>query len=441
MLKVSKENLNIIKNVIGAFLVKGGSLIISMILLPLYIRFFQNQEILGIWYTILSVLNWIVVFDLGLGQGLRNQLPKALLAHDIKYAKELISTTYILMSSVAIFIAILGIAIIRHINLYSLFNIDTSIIDYADLEKCVIIIFLGIVLQIVLKIITSILYAMQKSAMVNMLALCTNIIILISLFLTPSRDIATNLTVMSWINVIAANSPYLICSIVIFKSKILKDARPSIHAFSKKYISCIFNIGLSLLWLQIVFMIVSSTNEFLITNFTEPKYVVDYQAYYKVFKTASMVVSLALTPIWSAVTKAQIERNYSWIRKIYYLFLALTGVCFIAEICLLPFLQWGMNIWLGVGTIEVKLTYAIVFIFSSVIFVLHNVNTSIGNGLSYFKIQMIWMTVAAVIFIPLAWLFVKIWGSWIGVVAAGALAMLPYEIFAPFFTLKKLSNM
>lgn len=441
MLKVSKENLNIIKNVIAAFAVKGGSLIVSMILLPLYIRFFQKQEILGIWYTILSVLNWIVVFDLGLGQGLRNQLPKALLAHNIKYAKELISTTYILMSSLAFIIAIIGITIIRHISLYSLFNVNASIIDYAVLEKCVIIIFLGIVVQIVLKIITSILYAMQMAALVNMLALCTNIIILLSLFVMPSRDIATNLTVMSWINVIAANGPYLICSIIIFKTKILKESKPSIHAFSAKYISCIFNIGLSLLWLQIVFMIVSSTNEFLITNFTDPKYVVEYQAYYKVFKTASMVVSLALTPIWSAVTKAQIERNYSWIKKVYYIFLVLTGVCFIAEICLIPFLQWGMNIWLGTGTIEVKTPYAIIFVLSSVIFVLHNVNTSIGNGLSLFKIQMIWMTIAAIIFIPLAWLLVKIWGSWIGVVGAGVLAMLPYEILAPFYTFKKINNM
>ena len=87
------------------------------------------------------------------------------------------------------------------------------------------------------------------------------------------------------------------------------------------------------------FMIVSSANEFLISNLTEPKHVVEYQAYYKIFKTAAMVISLALTPIWSAVTKAQIEKNYHWIKKVYALFLGVSGLCFLGELCLIPILQ------------------------------------------------------------------------------------------------------
>ena len=92
MKTISTQDKNVLRNILGAFAVKGGSLVISVVLLPLYLRFFQNQEILGIWYTILSVLNWVILFDLGLGQGLRNQLPKALLKNDKKLAKEYIST-------------------------------------------------------------------------------------------------------------------------------------------------------------------------------------------------------------------------------------------------------------------------------------------------------------------------------------------------------------
>lgn len=73
--KIIASNEMLLKNIIGAFVVKGGSLIISVVLLPLYLRFFGDQTVLGIWYTILSILNWVVLFDLGLGQGLRNQLP------------------------------------------------------------------------------------------------------------------------------------------------------------------------------------------------------------------------------------------------------------------------------------------------------------------------------------------------------------------------------
>lgn len=441
MKTISTQNKNVLRNILGAFVVKGGSLVISVVLLPLYLRFFQNQEVLGIWYTILSVLNWVILFDLGLGQGLRNQLPKALLKNDKKLAKEYISTTYVLMTAVAVVVFVVGVILIKKVDLYSIFHVDVSVIEYHYLQSATIIVFLGIMLQIVLKIATSILYAMQKSAVVNALALLTNVIILGALCFIPSQDIGTNLVVMAWINVIAANVPYVICTIFLFRTKTLKGTAPSLKAFSKQYIKGIFNVGISLLWLQIVFMIVSSANEFLISNLTEPKYVVEYQAYYKIFKTAAMVISLALTPIWSAVTKAQIEKNYHWIKKVYALFLGVSGLCFLGELCLIPILQWGMDLWLGKGVIDVQAWYAVVFALSSVIFVLHSVNTSIGNGLSYFSIQMIWMTFAAMVFIPLAFLFVKALGSWIGVVLAAVVAMMPYEAIAPIYTFRYLNRL
>lgn len=441
MKTLSTQNKNILCNITGAFAVKGGSLVISVILLPLYLRFFQNQEILGIWYTILSVLNWVILFDLGLGQGLRNQLPKALTVNDKKLAKKYISTTYVLMTIVVIIISCIGVILIRKVNLYTVFNVDKSVIEYHCLQCAAIIVFLGIMLQMILKIATSILYAMQKSAIVNALGLITNIIILCALCIIPSQDIGTNLIVMAWINVIAANVPYIVCTFFLFKTNELKGTAPTLGTFSRQYIKSIFNVGISLLWLQIVFMIVSSTNEFLISNLTKPENVVEYQAYYKIFKTAAMVVSLSLTPIWSAVTKAKIEKNYKWIKKVYCLFLAVSGLCFLGELCLIPILQWGMDLWLGKGVIIVQIWYAVVFAMSSIVFVLHSVNTSIGNGLSYFRIQMIWMTFAAIAFIPLSVLFVHIFDSWIGIILAGVFAMFPYEVIAPIFTFRYLNQL
>ena len=53
-LKHLSDNDKIIyKNIIGAFLVKGGALFVSLFTLPAYIKFFNNDEVLGLWYTIL----------------------------------------------------------------------------------------------------------------------------------------------------------------------------------------------------------------------------------------------------------------------------------------------------------------------------------------------------------------------------------------------------
>ena len=431
------HNRQVIKNMLGAFLVKVASLVVSLILLPMYIRFFNDKTSLGLWYTILSVLNWVTLFDLGLGHGLRNKLPMAIEKKDMEQVKSLISTTYGLMLCIAGIILIIGEIVIIRLNWNKIFNVEDTVISNDILAHCVQLVFWGIIISTVLKIVTSILYAMQCSAIVNLLSLFPNVIILISLCIIPSGTLEMNLKIMSLINVCAINIPYLICSWFVFKF-LLKDNFPSVSFFRKNCIKDIFSIGISLLWLQIVFMVISSVNELIISNFTTSDYVVEYQIYNKIFKTVGMLVSLALTPIWSAVTKAQAQKNFQWIKKIYRFFLLAAAACLLLELCVIPILPWIIECWVGKDIVKVHSGYALAFVFSNTMLVLHSVNTSIGNGLSYFRVQMIWMTFAALVFIPLSYIFVQSMGSWIGVVIANTLSLMPYELLAPVFTMKLL---
>ncbi|RHT61998.1 hypothetical protein DW748_13240 [Ruminococcus sp. AM28-41] len=437
ILNISSQNKTVILNMFGAFVVKGLSLFLSLFTMPAYIRFFQNQTVLGVWFTIVSVLNWILYFDLGLGNGLRNMLPDAIEKKDDKKVKELISTTYLTMTVLVIALAVLGLLFIPRLNWNNIFNVSVELVDNAVLINCAFIVYFGILLQFIVKLVSSVLYALQQSALVNLMSLTSSTLIVVALVIMPSSSMETNLYTMAYVNVIAMSLPYIIISFWVY-GKRLKKAFPSLKSFNKDYVNDIIKIGFSLFWLQIVFMIISSTNEFMISNFTSPDYVVEYQAYYKVFKIGSMVFSLALTPIWSAVTKAQINKNFKWIKKVYKIFLAASFVCLLMELAVVPVLQPLMDIWLGKGTIATSMLAGIVFAFSGTIFVIHNVNTSIGNGISYFKVQMIWMTFAAAIDIPFSYFMVQITGSWIGIVVANVIALLPYEILAPIYTMKKL---
>ena len=145
--------------------------------------------------------------------------------------------------------------------------------------------------------------------------------------------------------------------------------------------------------------------------------------------------------IWSAVTKAQAEHRFLWINKAYSVLLSLTLVVLFIEIVVAFILQFIVDFWLKNEAISVSIIYALCFSVSSWLFVVHNVNTSIGNGMSYFKVQMICMTIAAIIDIPFAWLLVKIFNGWIGVVVANVIALVPFEIMQPLYLRKHLSNL
>ena len=89
-----QNNKSIVINVLGAFIIKGLGLIVNLIALPLYISYFNDNAVLGVWFTILSVLNWILSFDVGIGNGLRNHLTVALTNKDYEEGKRLISSSY-----------------------------------------------------------------------------------------------------------------------------------------------------------------------------------------------------------------------------------------------------------------------------------------------------------------------------------------------------------
>lgn len=107
--KTSGENSKIVvKNVIGAIVVKGLSLIVAFITTPLFIHYFNDNKVLGVWYTLLSVLIWFLNFDLGIGNGIRNNLVKSLAERDMVAAKKVISSGMFSVALVAVILSIIG---------------------------------------------------------------------------------------------------------------------------------------------------------------------------------------------------------------------------------------------------------------------------------------------------------------------------------------------
>ena len=432
LLGAVKNNKNILINILGAFLVKGGSMLLTLFLLPAYLKFFGNDDILGVWYTILSIINWVLVFDLGIGNGLRNKLPKALADKNDREAKTLVSSTYFSSAAVVVIIGIIGSLVIHLLNWNEILHINENDLSAATLTYAIQIVFIGVLIQFVLKLVTSILYAIQRSGIVNFLTLLSNVIIFIVIKLLPPGNTESSFIAISYFNILAVNLPLLVVSMILFMGK-LKAVRPSFKFWSKDTTKAVLKIGLTLLWLQLIFMVISSTNEFLITAFCGPAAVVEYQVYFKIFNSVAAICSLVLIPIWSAVTKAQVEKRYEWIKKTYKLLLGFSVLALLVLLAIVLVLQPVVNFWLKEDPITVTTTYAVIFALSGFIFLVHNVNTAIGNGFSYFKPQVILMTLAAVLDIPLAWVFVQLTGGMIGVVLANIIVLLPFEILEPIF--------
>ena len=177
---LSENNRIVIVNVIGSFFVKGLSMIVSFLTVPAYIKFFNGEIVLGVWFTILSVISWVLNFDLGIGNGLRNYLTVAYIEKDFEEAKRLISSAYIVIGAITFIIIVISLKCFDYVSWNDFFKVEKDVISDGTMLLTVKVVFVGIVLQIFFKIISSVLYAIQKSSVNNILSLVTAVIILIA---------------------------------------------------------------------------------------------------------------------------------------------------------------------------------------------------------------------------------------------------------------------
>lgn len=425
-------NRNLVKNIFGSYLIKGLGIVCSVISMPLYIRYFHDNTILGVWFTLLSVLNWILVFDMGIGNGLRNHLTISLSQNNTIRSKQLISSAYLLLGGWTLIISLIITIISRFIPWNEVFNVDISVISPIILYKSIIITLLGIVLSFFLRIIGSILYALQKSALNNLLSFASQLLILLYLVLFPPVDNVTDALInMSCVFAISTNIGLLLATIWLFIFGPLKKIRPHISYFKKEVSKDVLSLGIVFLVLQILYMIVSVTDSWFITKFYEPENTVEYQIYYKVFSLVGTIFMLALTPLWSAITKAMAEHQYSWIIKLqnllYKLFLLLVGL----QILFVFMMPYVFKLWLGNNAIPYSYLNGSIFCLYGIIFTWVALQSTIVAGLGRLKIQLICYLLAVLIKVFMIIYLNHFFTNWIFVVLATSVALLPYSIIQP----------
>ena len=442
----NQDNKILATNILSTFGIKGVALIISLLSTPAYARYFMNDTpdgiVVGVWFTLISVFSWILNFDFGIGNGLRNKLVKAFVEKDQDKQKKLISSGYIMLGFVSLIVLVVGCILIPFLNWNKLLNISSEFLTANTLIFSVIIVFTGIIFQFFLKIITSILYALQKTALPSLLTLISSITLLLYLVIARGK-IASNDTAMIWLSVaqiVTVNLPLLIATIVVFAT-LLKNVKPSRKYYHKECAKEVTSLGLEFFAIQICLLVINSTNELLITRLFGPNYVTEYTYYNKWFHMIIVFFTLLVQPMWSAVSKSHEQNDYHRIKRIYKIFNVIAATFVLGSICLSLILQPIMNIWLKEHTIKVEFLTCVYFILMISATLFSTSATCIANGTNRLKCQIICCIIGAIIKIPLTILLAKMFkDNWEMVILAQALILLPLAIAQPIVVTKFLNK-
>lgn len=425
--QLSDKDRILFQNILGAFAVKGLSLVVSLFTLPAYMRFFKDQNVLGVWYTVLSVLTWVLNFDLGVGNGLRNKLALALAVNDQERARQVISSAYFMIGGLMLVLTAAGLTLIPLADWNGFFNVEADLISGETLAQVVRYAFIGIALQFFLRLISSILYALQKSAVNDAISLVTSVLLLTFALLAPAAAPADSLKLFSLGYVFCANLPLAVATVMVFWGP-LKKCRPGRRWVNVSCAKGVLSLGGMFFFCQIFYMVIANTNEFFITQYTDPTNVVEYQIYNKLFTLVGTLFMLGLTPVWSAVSRAVAEEDYLWLRRVKRQLLWLTAAAAAAEFAILPFLQILVDLWLGPEAIAIQYDYALIFALFGTAMIAQTTVSAIASGTGRIKLQMLCYGLGVVVKVVVIDLGCRLTGEWIVVVLANALVLLPYCI-------------
>lgn len=387
------------RDIIVSFFIKAISFIVNIYSLRIYNAYFKDNIILGLWLTIISVINWIGFFDFGIGNGLRNTLTKAIAMDDIPKIRESIASSYLIISLLSFSLLLIGVPLCMLVNWNYFFSIDASVISPKYLSQLMIVLFSGTVLHLLLKNIVFILYASIKNIEAAIINFLCNFLILILIPITLMLGIEGSPLKLTFLYVFAFNFPLLIATIVVFSGR-YKYAIPKINYVKWKTTRAIFRLGNIFFFLQLSLLVINSTNDMLISYLFGNTYVVDYNAYMKIASAISGAFLVITNPIWSHIAFYDAQGDNVKVHELSKMIIVIALIACLGCLALSVFYKPIFSFFYGSLQIQISSWHTILMAIYGCSLILQGAVACIANGLNRLRVQLVVYIIGAIVKIP-----------------------------------------
>jgi O-antigen/teichoic acid export membrane protein len=374
---------------------KALAVLVSFISVPILFNYL-GKESYGIWVTVASILNWFIIFDFGLGLGLRNKLNESLAIKDFKVSKSLIISSYIFISLIIFILSVLFIWLIFLLEWNMVFN--SSFLDNKEFQNIIVIAFIGFCLSFILQIIYNLFYALHDASKVELLKLLRQTIVFVPiLYLTKSSSNFSNLIKVSYINSFLPIIVFVLFTVYFFKKH--QYILPKLSDFSIVHAKSVLKLGGNFFIIRLSSVFLITSLPFLITKFLGANQTADFNIAFKYFGIVQMFFAIVLNPYWSAVTEKFSVGDFSWIKKslmktIFYSVLGLLIVVFL--LLLSPYV---LPLWIGeVFNLNLTLVRWVALLVG--VFVITEPFLIFLNGMGKIKIQTFYSIAIIICLIP-----------------------------------------
>ena len=402
--------------------IKGCSILISLMSAPIMLHH-VNRADYGVLLTLTSIVGWVGMMDIGLGNGLRNKLPEMLAKGDLQGAKKAVTSSYAALTMYVGLLISIFLVSSSYIDWRNVLNSPMS--DAEEINGLAAVVFIAFCVQFLLGLIVSILYAYQMPAANSLISFVSQVVTFIALIVQVYIFKVSSVFQIGAVNCLIPPLIMLLATIFLFATK-LREVAPTFKMIDFKYVSGILSLGVKFFILQIITIVIFQANSIIITRVVGPEAVVEYNMAFRYISVLTMFFNIMITPIWSATTDAYVRGDFAWIRKTLYLSRKICLIAIVGGILMTIFSKQVYTLWLGKGAIDISYTTTGLVCLYVSFEMLYKVYGTIINGTGKVFAQMVITGFIAICYVPLALLLGKILGLSGVLIANSAVFILNY---------------
>ena len=401
------------KNIFFSLLLKGGSVLMTLLMVPLTINY-VNPVQYGIWLTIGTIVYWFTVLDIGLGNGLKNEIAYSLAVNDESKIKTYVSTTYAVLFFISLALFFVFYFVSSFFNWNKILNVPDSL-GY-DVRQILVIVIGFFCFEFILQLINAVLSATQQVFKSSMILFLGQLIGLIAIFIL-TQTVPGSLRVLVFALAGAPVVALLLASVYLY-NKELKKFAPSFRHIDFSHSKKLLNIGGTFFLLQIGAMVLIHSNNFIISRVLGPESVTVYNIAFRLFSVLSMLFAIIIMPYWSAFTDAYAKKDFEWIKanikkiRAIWLTLVLLGLVIFVYSARL------YKVWIN-NSVQVPAALSLIMLVYMAAYMWHTLHVYFLNGIGKIRLQLFVLLGGLAAGLPAILYFGKIYGL-IGVVASNA---------------------
>jgi O-antigen/teichoic acid export membrane protein len=380
---------------------------------------YLGAERYGVWTTLGSLLAWLQLADLGMGNGLTNAVTAAVGKDRPDLVRIHISSALCVLAAVALMTGIVAATAWPWIDWNALFGVSTPGAR-AELGPAIAAALAIFLMQFPLAVIGKVYVAYQEGRIGNYWGMASNVLSLVALLIVTHTQGG-----LVWL-VIAVSGTGLMVALVngswlfLRHKPFLAPRLDQVRLWSIKEVS---HVGGKFFLIQIMALVMFQTDNFVIAHYLGAERVPPYSVTYSLFGYTSLLQSLLFFYVWAAYTEAIARDDIAWVRRTFRLNLALsvastTVMAGALVVVAKPFIVW----WAGPAA-EPSTELVLWMAAWSVINAFTSPISCLLASAAHLKAQIVYSGVGTVCNIALSIALVQVWGV-TGVIAGTVISYL-----------------